>query len=1293
MTRVFISSVQRDLEDIRKELAEHLRTAGFDVSGMENFGARSHRSLEVCLSELRKADVVVLIVGPRYGSLLPDEPLLPVGISYTHAEFREARDAGIPVLAFVLPDVPELPEEEGEHLSSFKAEVGTSLTYQKVSETSKLPAAVLTSLIAASRSGSLGGRYAPFKTFDHFFFSELGDTAGRFNHNGALIGRSTELEEIVSFLKQDSGVIMLKAPGGTGKSRLLLEAARLASGRSGMPHVRFLGPGDQWSGDDVNSLPTEPLVLVVDDAHRRWDLAAVIRACLQHNPSTRFIVSCRPSAVDVVKPHISNLPAAGEVTELELPRLSEEESIQLARYHLSAAFDSHASRLVKVADRNPLVIVVGGRCIAEKRVLPDVLERTPEVFRRLVLDRLLDDPALDKDDAETRRDVLQVIAAIGPVSTEHEELITSLSKRARIAKHKVKGLLSTLEGAGFLRRRGRLVRISPDVLGDHLLYQAAVDHNGKPTGFVEEMVELFSQAYLEQILANAAELDWRATATATHTPVLTRVWDDLCASIPDLTMPKREKLLRQLKRPAQYAPEHVFAIAESIADTRDAPADEVMQAWGLDDTYNRLVDPLTEMFAFLAPHPDFTDRCLQRLWDFASVDSRPTNPNPSHPRRRLEDLLKYDQALDWHSQGSVQFATLKFVVGKLRDPERTEMATWAIKLMSPVLQRFGEANQATARSVTFGQFSLSSYYDLIAERRHLVLDTLQNLAMGARAEEAGAAVNEIDDLLRLPRASYGGSLTPEQVAVWEPEARQAISMLVDIAKRAPLKPVRYLARRALRQGQGKHWESIAPDIEAALENTTPLSTELLYDLLVGLPWSERRETYEEEQDFIAGLCRKAAKQLWNESRSAADSVSRVLEGQAALGDLLEHVESHAGRLVAEIISAHPDQRVEAIGALIEAGESSWGLLRPSLLQIHEDDPAAAVALVGELAESEAELLRAHAIDPLQWMTSEATEAERLDICARFARDKSAIVRRTVAQALQGLRRSKSMPRVIETLLSIEWGSDLSIANSVVRVLHPRFGIDPATLTDEQIDILLERAASGGSFEGHPYELFEFIAYASTRRPRQTIEMLLQRIRSSEHRERVDGERRWTPLPYNAHGLSLPGVATAPDSVELLRLVRDARIDLVDSARFWLPQLFGAASAEREAALQVLREWLASGDAEKVAGAIDLLGAHEHSFVFAEHEFVAEAIEAASACSPAALERVSGRLFGIAIGGVHSSAPGEPAPRDVQNKEKAHHFAEVYSDRPHVKAFYESIVRHSEHSMERDRIMWEEEADD
>jgi len=94
--RVFISSTKSDLEDERQAVHRALTEAGHEVVWMEDFGSRGEAALETCLQELERCEVVVVIVGHRYGTIAQR-----LALSYTEAEYERARDADIQVHAYV----------------------------------------------------------------------------------------------------------------------------------------------------------------------------------------------------------------------------------------------------------------------------------------------------------------------------------------------------------------------------------------------------------------------------------------------------------------------------------------------------------------------------------------------------------------------------------------------------------------------------------------------------------------------------------------------------------------------------------------------------------------------------------------------------------------------------------------------------------------------------------------------------------------------------------------------------------------------------------------------------------------------------------------------------------------------------------------------------------------------------------------------------------------------------------------------------------------------------------------
>lgn len=108
--RVFVSSVQKELEDERLIVQNLVSTDAFlsahCVPVLYEFEPASPtKALEGCLETLDGCQVYLLIVSIQYGALVGD-------LSITHAEYRRAKENGLPVLAFVKGE-RHLKREEG----------------------------------------------------------------------------------------------------------------------------------------------------------------------------------------------------------------------------------------------------------------------------------------------------------------------------------------------------------------------------------------------------------------------------------------------------------------------------------------------------------------------------------------------------------------------------------------------------------------------------------------------------------------------------------------------------------------------------------------------------------------------------------------------------------------------------------------------------------------------------------------------------------------------------------------------------------------------------------------------------------------------------------------------------------------------------------------------------------------------------------------------------------------------------------------------------------------------------
>jgi hypothetical protein len=120
--RVFVSSTYEDMIDYREAVRESLTNIEQLPVGMEQFVSTPEKSLDVCLSEVRRCQLFIAIVGMRYGSV-DDE----TEKSYSELEYEEAVKNGIPVLAFIIDEneCPVLPKfvdtgELAKKLKNFK---------------------------------------------------------------------------------------------------------------------------------------------------------------------------------------------------------------------------------------------------------------------------------------------------------------------------------------------------------------------------------------------------------------------------------------------------------------------------------------------------------------------------------------------------------------------------------------------------------------------------------------------------------------------------------------------------------------------------------------------------------------------------------------------------------------------------------------------------------------------------------------------------------------------------------------------------------------------------------------------------------------------------------------------------------------------------------------------------------------------------------------------------------------------------------------------------------------------
>ncbi|MBB3132140.1 regulator of replication initiation timing [Paenibacillus rhizosphaerae] len=97
--QIFVSSTYTDLIPERQTAVKAILNAGHIPAGMELFTAGDESQQDIIKRWIEESDAYMLILGGRYGSMLPDGSK-----SYTHWEYDYAGEIGKPRFAVVLSD-------------------------------------------------------------------------------------------------------------------------------------------------------------------------------------------------------------------------------------------------------------------------------------------------------------------------------------------------------------------------------------------------------------------------------------------------------------------------------------------------------------------------------------------------------------------------------------------------------------------------------------------------------------------------------------------------------------------------------------------------------------------------------------------------------------------------------------------------------------------------------------------------------------------------------------------------------------------------------------------------------------------------------------------------------------------------------------------------------------------------------------------------------------------------------------------------------------------------------------
>jgi len=322
------------------------------------------------------------------------------------------------------------------------------------------------------------------------------------------VGRDEQLVQIKSFLAEPTDVIVLNGAGGIGKTRLLLELPKLIPSKKSLRYVRIRAESVEY---DLASLdPNGYHVIVVDDAHRFKLLYQLGEVLVNPELASKvtLVLATRSVFKDLVKDKLG-LPAGYQLKEIEveaLKNLDIDQLLQTPPYEITDEYTRHA--IVSFAKGEPLIAGIAARLVQRG-------ESIIKINRDDVLTRYLNDIIRDLDEVgyEDRYiSYLEVLAALGTLDLNNQQLREKVQLVVGISQPDEDRIIWRLVEAGLIERYWMTLKITSEVLADHLL----IHHffQTKQADYQKKIIEPFLQLKPKQILTSLAQAEVKGEGQA-----------------------------------------------------------------------------------------------------------------------------------------------------------------------------------------------------------------------------------------------------------------------------------------------------------------------------------------------------------------------------------------------------------------------------------------------------------------------------------------------------------------------------------------------------------------------------------------------------------------------------------------------------------------------------------------------------------------------------------------------------------------------------------------------------------
>lgn len=628
----------------------------------------------------------------------------------------------------------------------------------------------------------------------------------------------------------------------------------------------------------------------------------------------------------------------------ELGNLSDDDSRHLAREAIGLGFSEDAYyALYKISSDCPLIAVIGGALIRSGEVSIQELGSHRNVRLRVFeqLEKQAHRAEGEVGHWQEIKDFLGLVALLSPV--RNDEVFRAHSAKflgADWQPHRISVLIEALENCGVLLAGGWGLRITPDLFSDHIAYRACYNHHGNATGFVDRVLEIFSDKATESVVRHLAEAEWRANEEHEQPEsIIHPVWDMFRSQfLAAESFFQRTLLLDKWREIAVLRPYETLELVDLAIQEKDIPTrkfddsafnDEssIGQSAREIDSYASVLDHLPALLkATGAHHQRYTARSLDILWRLARDRVDDENNNQNHPLAVMASVVGYDR---WKPPAICKEGLRwieSFFAGDDWLHAKPRPAVILRVLVKPFFAVWLEAHFWMRQKVMFHQELVS--LEAVSEMRDRALAICRTVLERAWPGLTIAVLDLVADAASPLHPPFGGSVKLELEQAWLPERAKALAVIGNVIAGTTHPAIHVAVRRRLLQvvkrpdddgliPEAKRLLAIMPD---TLEiRTTRALYSYAHEEYEGPMELDRVEVANEQwAAFLTQVARELEVQFGS-SGSLAEYLAEIVRKadeagwqnpgfRVVLGEIAKHKPKLAAE-IAEFILLNPDHRL------------------------------------------------------------------------------------------------------------------------------------------------------------------------------------------------------------------------------------------------------------------------------------------------------------------------------------------------------------------------------------------------